>query len=796
MLSVGVCRRYRLLFWVGALIIFLQAYRVPVVPMRPGLDESFPHILNVAASIGARFGADVVYTYGPLGFLLAIEDVGSNFTVGYIFWTIVYSAFAATMSYFVVSRTRRWHAILGLILGAVVSGYIDVERLPQCFVMLLLFLGYEEPRFRSPIIACCGLIAAVGLLMKVTIGVGCLGAMIASTLIPFTSIGQISRRAAVAIISTAMGFYFAWMILSGSAEGIFSYFYNSLQLSAGYTASMSVSRANEELSLSLFLSAMALLAIFAGLLPRWRNLHALAIITPSVAIAWKHGVVRYDGHVFALVVILAFSTFCVLVLHLSKSSAVPNKTTNGRFTLALYRPAVAILGALAIAFLIAAALDNAALRAAPKVAGGLEPLAHLRHYSEYRSYLRRVSDSQLAGSRLEADILARIGKKTVDVYSYELGFVAANPQLNWRLKPVFQHFNAFTEYLDRLNSDFLRGPNAPSFLIMHHPRDSIAGVDDRHQLFDDPIAFLQVMRHYRTVSVKNAPSKPQVGLLERLTGTERGFSEPTIFKSELVHWNEAISLPATSASVILRVKVDLTKPLSSKLKEALFRLSPIHIVYSLSDGTAQKYRLMPAHLMSGVWIAPLFENYSSLYKFLGGVDWEGPKVAAIRFESENPSDYSEPFSVSWEKIDCDEGTPCQPASSRFLSTFADGRKGVPSPILSTITVKIPAPARTIRAIDVRLSTYGQINKGLLTLAAVDDYGNVLGKSQLDAALVRDNNYAMFTFDPIIQIGGGKTLLQLSYEPVGQGLIAAWKSFETAQDLDFRVYGDQASVPDR
>ena len=111
MLSVGVCRRYRLLFWVGALIIFLQAYRVPVVPMRPGLDESFPHILNVAASIGARFGADVVYTYGPLGFLLAIEDVGSNFTVGYIFWTIVYSAFAATMSYLVVSRTRRWHAI-------------------------------------------------------------------------------------------------------------------------------------------------------------------------------------------------------------------------------------------------------------------------------------------------------------------------------------------------------------------------------------------------------------------------------------------------------------------------------------------------------------------------------------------------------------------------------------------------------------------------------------------------------------------------------------------------------------
>ncbi|MDI4232952.1 hypothetical protein AAFX91_36855 [Bradyrhizobium sp. 31Argb] len=789
MVDIGICRRYPLLFWIGALIIFLQAYRVPVIPMLPGLDESFPYILNLGASTGARFGTDIIYTYGPLGFLLAIEDVGSNFTVGYVFWTIVYSAFAAAMSYFVVSRTQAWSAILGLALGAVVSGYIDIERLPSCFVMLLLFLGYEEPRFRTPIIACCGLIAAVGLLMKVTIGVSCLGAIIASTLVPFTSIRQISRRAAVAIISTAVSFCVAWIILSGSVEGISSYFYNSLQLSAGYTASMSASRANERLSLSLFLSAMALLAIFAGLLPRWRNLHALATIIPLVAIAWKHGVVRYDAHVFALVIILAFSTFCVSILHLSKSPASASNTINGWFTLAFYRPTIGILGATAITLLAATALDNANLKFTPRIAGGLEPLAHLRHYSQYRLYLRQVSDSQLAGSRLEADTLNRIGKKTVDAYSYELSLVAANPQLNWRLKPVFQHFNAFTEHLDSLNADFLRGPNAPSFLIMHHPRDSIAGVDDRHQLFDDPIAFLQVMRHYRTVFVENDPSKLQVGLLERLSDAERGFSEPTPFKSELARWNKTIYLPPTPTSAILRVKVDLTKSLSSKLKEALFRLSPIHLVYILSDGTEQRYRLMPPHLMTGVWIAPLFENYSTLYKFLGGLDWEGPKVVAIRFESENLSDYNEPFSVSWEKIDCDEGTPCQPASSRFVSTFADGRKGVPSLIRTTITAEIPTPAHTIRAIDVRLSTYGQINKGLLTLSVLDDNGNVLGKSRLNAALVRDNNYAMFTFEPIIQISGGKTLLQLSYEPVGQGLIAAWKSSETAQDLDFRAYGD-------
>lgn len=781
--------RYRsiALFCAAVSIIFLQAFRLPILPLGAGLDASFPYILNLGASEGARFGTDIVYTYGPLGYLLVIEDVGRNLVSGIAFWVLIYAAFCLSMTHFVVSQLRGWRVAIGVAAAATVATIIDVDRLLSCFVLLLLFHGYDLPKHRRLIIGLCGFIAAIGLLMKVTIGVGCIGAILASCLVPFNSVREIAIRFSIAIASTTATLLVAWTVLTGSLNGIGSYFYNSLQMSAGYTASMGVSRADEGTSLAIFLASMALLAVFAGLLPRWRNLHALAIIVPSVAIAWKHGVVRYDEHIFALVILLAFSTFCILISHLRNADGSRLSRSAGP-PLASFRPAIGIIGSFAVVYLNAAALACADIEMPLKFAGGIEPVTNIFNIKGYRSGLHKISEKQLAGSKFEPGDLIRLGGQTADVYSFELGFVAANPRVQWHLKPVFQHFNAFTEHLDRLNAEFLQDRNAPAFLIMHHPNDTIAGVDGRHQLFDDPIAFVEVMRNYRTDVVQNDPSKTAIGLLKR-AATPRSFGQPTTNSSELVRWNDPIKLPKLSGSEILRVKVDLSSPMSSKVKEAFFRLSPIYLVYVLLDGSEQRYRLMPPHLKDGVWISPLFENYSSLYAFLGEQKWAGPKVSAIRFESDNLDDYRQPFSISWETISCDQAAPCQPSTSRIFSAFTNSGERVPVLIRPDITAALPAANRTIQAIDVRLSTYGQLNKGTLTLAIVDKMGNSLADARLDASLVRDNDYAMFVYDRPLQLAAGDATLKLSYEPIGDGVLAAWKSSSSANDMDFRIYGD-------
>src|SRR5215469_7324240 len=60
--------------WPTALTAFFIALVILTVPSAPpdlGIDASWCAVLNWAHQHGLQFGQDVVFTYGPLGFLVA-----------------------------------------------------------------------------------------------------------------------------------------------------------------------------------------------------------------------------------------------------------------------------------------------------------------------------------------------------------------------------------------------------------------------------------------------------------------------------------------------------------------------------------------------------------------------------------------------------------------------------------------------------------------------------------------------------------------------------------------------------
>ena len=782
------------------LFIFIQAYRVPVNVIGPGLDQSFPHILNLFSFTSIRFGSDIVYTYGPLGFLLVIENVGNNLTIGFAFWTALYLIFSIAMGYFVFSLASSWRLITSTILAVLVAGFIDADRLIPCLVMLLLLIAYEEPEQREKIFAFCGGLVSIGLLIKFPIGIACAAMSIGSAFMPM-KLHLILRNLLVVGLSITLTFCSLWFFLYGSLEGMANYFLTSFELTRGYTAVMSSARLNEEASLISFIVALGLLFIMMIFLPTKRRFHTLLVMPFPLFIGWKHGVVRFDAHIIGLVSIAMFSAFLLIVLHLHAVDPQNSKSINRNnlFRLSFFNRQIAAIG---MFLLVCISLNQGLLFSGMGSAsyplfsssfmatlGGIIPIKNALRLGEYKKNLGVLADRNLVGHTLDTSILELLGKKSVDIYSYELGFVAANPELNFHPKPIFQHFNAFTDKLDKLNADFFASSNRPEFLITHHPSNGpMVGVDGRHPLYDDPIAILQIMGLYKPVFVERNPLKPQVALLESIPRNKSRFGSPVTFKSEAAGWNETIILPADTDSSILRVKIDLKKSIFSSLKEAAFRLSPIHLVSILSDGTEQKYRLVPTHLASGVWISPLFVDYWNFYDFLGGAAWMGPKVVAIRFEADNPQDYPDSFMLAWERIACKTGY-CFPEESRVFSSAGDHLTRSPIPLTSSVFASFISPADSIASVDVFLSTYAKTNQGTLTLEIVDKQGAVLRKSTVDAAMINDNAYKLFAFDPIFHIKGQKVWLRLGYRSKGDGMIAAWKTEVNESNFDyFRVYG--------
>src|SRR5688572_17813742 len=57
--------------------VWLGLIRFPVLPT-PGLDSSWQMVIAHATAHSMQFGTEIVFTYGPLGYLMVPINVGTN----------------------------------------------------------------------------------------------------------------------------------------------------------------------------------------------------------------------------------------------------------------------------------------------------------------------------------------------------------------------------------------------------------------------------------------------------------------------------------------------------------------------------------------------------------------------------------------------------------------------------------------------------------------------------------------------------------------------------------------------
>ena len=282
-----------LLLW---LVLVLITFTLPQKPLLE-LDSSWRQALAYFFQQGLPFGEGVVFTYGPLGFLL-----GNTFT-GLYFWAYIayQTAFAAIAATLLIS------------VGRPLRG---VSRFCYFAFFILWGVGYADA-LHMIVIAFSGWIMINRITAKSNPHAIWFGALLAFlAVIKFTNLlftgfvvivvvgfalFQKDRKVAVQLLATfAFGFLLLWLACGQSLLTLPAYAINSLSVSSGYQAAMGLPTPEGQLAVSL-----AIFAAIAGYViwhlatqTSWiRSIAQLLILAAFLFLNWKHGFVLSLIHI-------------------------------------------------------------------------------------------------------------------------------------------------------------------------------------------------------------------------------------------------------------------------------------------------------------------------------------------------------------------------------------------------------------------------------------------------------------------------------------------------------------------
>ncbi len=566
-------------------------------PLPRGLDDSWEQALGYCYKHRLQAGADYLFTYGPLGYFLHRaydpdlywHKLGWELAVKLTFTLTLVQLLAAYPSW-----TARIVAYAALLLSArLILGIPDLH-----YTFFTLAQGVLLIRSRGRPLGPARL-AGVALLALLALTKFTLFLLALSTLVVVagTEVTAGRRLKALQPLLAFVGlFVLGWWALGQSPANLPRYVYGSMQISSGYAEAMALPGERAEILVAL--GVLLLLATGAVLrrpadLRRPGTVPAALLIGLGLFLEWKHGFVRQDQH--------AFGFFSLAFLApLLFPAAFPSRGW----------PAVARGVVLGAACLLAAfgMIENLKVQRQyyPRsvsqfleetwqaVRGNVRTL--LRPAALHDALDRR--EAQLDATCQLPRIKALVGAAPVDIFSYEQGVLFRN-RLNWRPRPVFQSYTAYTPYLMRANADFYAGNRAPAFVIY-----KIQPIDQRLPMLDDAPTLWRLLVRYRPVLIENAY------LLLQRNAAPAAPVAPHPVSQQVVRLNEEVPLP-DPAGAPQWLSLDLQPSVKGKLWGLLYRPNLVYIRLRTEDGRTLLYRFIPGMARTGFLVNPLIQTYSA-----------------------------------------------------------------------------------------------------------------------------------------------------------------------------------------
>lgn len=553
-----------------------------VRPYSPGLDPGYAWGVAESLRPGLVHGRDLAFPYGPLGvLLLGPPEVGLALS-SLVYALTVHLAFCAGLAVLCLRAGSRWLAWLAAAaLLAIVAGFYTSPENDLSLAVAALVAPALAGSAIAPLAAvCAGALAALGLLVKLSVGT-LAGALALAAAVRLALLGRAGRAPLAALVAGGGGVLTLALPLYFGGLGTFvDWLRLEASLATGYASAMSVpGRGSLELVGALPLLALPLAALAARRL-RAPGAGLWLALLPALWLAYRHGYVRADGHLYHFdYLLLAWLLLAGVALPAGRARAV--------------WAGVAALS-LAVSLWTASRVERPGALDGVKLWTGQMGVGNLWSYLHFTGHveaLARASHEWLAPLRVESAAVARWRRRgtTFDVLPWDLLTMPANG-LAWRPNPVLQLYQANTRKLDAWVAAHFASAAAPDALVVHFDP-----IDGRQLLWEAPATWREVLARYEPASEQPFPGRLVLAKRERAAAwTLRELGPATLEPGE---W---IDLPEAAAGERVLLALDLRPTPPTALRAALFRTEPMVLALGGEAERAGAFRLVPEVAASGL----------------------------------------------------------------------------------------------------------------------------------------------------------------------------------------------------
>lgn len=594
----------------------LASVRFGAVLPGDALDPSWLSVINWAARTGQRWGVDIAFTYGPLGYLFpySVYDAANytTFVAAQVALALAAGALAAA-AWLMLGGLER---VVAVILVALYAALFIADPVWFTIPLLALFVIQRLATGGSRYGLACVLALAcayVGTIVHIKISL--LPLLVLWTLATCATLVAAGRRgyALAAAAGTASAVVGAWLATGQQLGDLPRFVSVGMEIARGYgQAQSAVPPLTADVSGALILLACGGIGLYLLWHARRDPARLICLLFAGIAVftAWRAGFTRGDaGHRATFAVVTAF----LLLVWLRPAAAG-------------WLRMVSALIALATVTLVAKDLHadgNFTLRdmlalGAHAVAGNVDQLRHLRE-------LRPAYEAALAAERARLampGVRAAVGSAGIDLVGVQQAVLLMN-DLNYRPRPVFQNYVAATQRLSQINLDYYEGPTPPSFVML-----SVLPIDNHLPAAEDPLTQMSLLQHYEPVLA----SGPYL-LLRRRTDTAEARVPTSTGALAQGRFGEWFDLPSGADDMhALFLQIDLS--LAGRLAAFVLREPELDLEVELADKQVARHRILRENARTGMMISPFVRSLDDYVRAF--TDHSTPRPVRARVISADP----------------------------------------------------------------------------------------------------------------------------------------------------------------